>query len=107
MALVRGVPQLPERELGATQTVDTSATDPVTAVHEICAGPADYSLECTGIISVVRQAVDSVGMLGTCALVGGAVAGAEFTLDHLTTLWGKRVVGILGGSGRSTPLLGP
>lgn len=94
------------RELGATHTVDASTTDPVAAVHDLCGGPADHALECTGVISVVRQAVDSVGMLGTCVLIGGAPAGAEFSVDHLTTLWGKRIVGTLGGSGRSTTLIG-
>ena len=54
---------------------------------------------------MVRQAVDSVGMLGTCILIGGAPAGAEFSVDHLTTLWGKRIVGVLGGGGRSQPLI--
>jgi len=75
-------------------------------VHEICAGPADFAIECTGIISVCRQAVDSVGMLGTCALIGGAPAGAELAVDHLTTLWGKRIQGILGGGGTSGALIG-
>ncbi len=92
-------------ELGATHTIDTSEVDAVEAVTDICGGPADNALECTGIISVVRQAADSVGMLGTCALIGGAPAAAEFTLDHLTTLWGKRIVGVLGGGGRSTQLI--
>jgi aryl-alcohol dehydrogenase len=93
-------------ELGATHTVDATADDPVDAVLQLCGGPADYALECTGVISVVRQAADSVGMLGTCVLIGGAPAGAEFALDHLTTLWGKRIVGTLGGSGRSQVLIG-
>lgn len=93
-------------ELGATHTVNAAETDPVAAVTEICGGPADYALECTGVISVVRQAADSVGMLGTCVLIGGAPAEAEFSLDHLSTLWGKRIVGILGGSGRSDTLIG-
>jgi aryl-alcohol dehydrogenase len=93
-------------ELGATDTVDVSGTDAVAAVQEICGGPADYALECTGVIPVVRQAADSVGMLGTCVLIGGAPAGAEFSLDHLSTLWGKRIVGVLGGSGRSETLIG-
>lgn len=94
-------------ELGATHTVHVTAdTDPVAEVHRICGGPADYALECTGVIPVVRQAVDSVGMLGTCVLIGGAPAGAEFALDHLSTLWGKRIVGTLGGSGRSDTLIG-
>jgi Zn-dependent alcohol dehydrogenase len=78
----------------------------VRAVADICGGPADYALECTGVISVVRQAVDSVGMLGTCVLVGGAPVGAEFSADHQSTLWGKTVIGVLGGSGRSPRLIG-
>jgi aryl-alcohol dehydrogenase len=45
-------------------------------------------------------------MLGTAILIGGAPAGAEFTVDHLSTLWGKRIVGVLGGSGRSESLIG-
>jgi aryl-alcohol dehydrogenase len=93
-------------ELGATHTVNADEVDAVAEVHRICGGPADFALECTGVIPVVRQAADSVGMLGTCVLIGGAPAGAEFSLDHLTTLWGKRIVGTLGGSGRSETLIG-
>ena len=44
-------------------------------------------------------------MRGTCAIIGGAPAQAELMLDHLTTLWGKRVVGILGGEGQSVQLI--
>jgi aryl-alcohol dehydrogenase len=94
------------RRFGATDTVDVTGADPVEAVHTLCGGPADYAIDCTGVISVVRQAADSVGMLGTCVLIGGAPAGAELSLDHLSTLWGKRVVGVLGGSGRSSDLIG-
>jgi aryl-alcohol dehydrogenase len=93
-------------ELGATDTVNAAEADPVAEVHRLCGGPADFSLECTGVISVVRQAVDSVGMLGTCVLIGGAPAGAQFSVDHLSTLWGKRIIGVLGGSGRSETLIG-
>ena len=94
------------RELGATHTVDAAETDPVQAIAEICGGPADVALECTGVIPVVRQAIDSVGMRGRCILIGGAPAGAELTADHLSTLWGKTVQGTLGGSGRSPRLIG-
>lgn len=94
------------QEFGATDVVDVTRTDPVDAVKEICNGPADFSLECTGVVPVLRQAADVVGMRGTCGIVGGAPANAEFALDHLTTLWGKRVVGILGGEGRSETLIG-
>jgi len=53
-------------------------------------------LECTGVIDIVRQAADCVGMLGTCILIGGAPAAAEFSLDHRSTSWGKRIVGAPG-----------
>jgi aryl-alcohol dehydrogenase len=92
-------------ELGASDAVNAASDDPVQAVHDICGGPADFALECTGVIGVVRQAADTVGMRGTCYLIGGAPAGAEFSLDHLTTLWGKRIIGILGGSGRSDQII--
>jgi Zn-dependent alcohol dehydrogenase len=93
-------------ELGATETIDVSAgADPVAAVLEICGGPADFGLDCAGNVSVLRQAADSVGMRGTVALIGGAPAGASFSLDHMSTLWGKKVVGILGGEGRSVSLI--
>ncbi|WP_164702584.1 NAD(P)-dependent alcohol dehydrogenase [Modestobacter sp. KNN46-3] len=93
-------------ELGATHVVDASDTDAVQAVTEICGGPADFALECTGVVPVIRQAVDSVGMRGTCLLIGGAPAGAEFSVDHISTLWGKSIVGTLGGSDRSPRLIG-
>ena len=92
------------QELGATHVVD-ARENPVEAVKEICGGLADFSLECTGNCDVCRLAADSVGMRGTCAIIGGAPAQAELMLDHLTTLWGKRVVGILGGEGQSVQLI--
>lgn len=94
-------------ELGATETINVSegGVDPVAAVQEICGGPADFSMDCAGNVNVLRQAADSVGMRGTVALIGGAPAGASFSLDHMSTLWGKRVVGILGGEGRSVSLI--
>jgi len=92
-------------DLGATHTVDATDTDPVQAVTDICGGPADAALDCTGVLSVIRQAIDSVGMLGTAVLIGGAPAGAEFSADHMTTLWGKTIRGTLGGSGRGQALI--
>jgi aryl-alcohol dehydrogenase len=94
------------KELGATDVVNAAETDPVKAVQEICGGLADFSLDCTGSMVALRQAADSVGIRGVCGLIGAGPAGAEFVLEHLTTLWGKRILGILGGEGRSTVLIG-
>lgn len=92
-------------KFGATDIINASKVDPVEELERLLRGKADYSIECTGVISVVRQAIDSVGMLGTCCLIGGAPAGAEFKADHISTLWGKRIVGILGGETTSNQLI--
>ncbi|OIQ76188.1 aryl-alcohol dehydrogenase [mine drainage metagenome] len=90
---------------GATHVINAGSTDPVAEVIRICGRHADFALECTGNIKVVRQAIDSVGMLGTVCLIGGAPAGAEFSADHLSTLWGKRIIGMLGGESTSKKLI--
>ncbi|MFE1665028.1 NAD(P)-dependent alcohol dehydrogenase [Microbacterium sp. P02] len=93
------------RRYGATHTVLATADDVADSVREACGGDPDYVIECTGVISVVEQAVDLIGMLGTCILVGGAPAGASFEVAHQPALWGTRIVGTLGGSGTSARLI--
>lgn len=93
------------KEFGATHTVNTRDRDIVEAVTEICGGPADYVLDCTGSIRVIEQAADAVGLMGTFILVGGAPAQARFSVDHMRTLFGKNIVGTLGGSSTSQELI--
>lgn len=93
------------KELGATDTINSGAVDPVEEILRINGGPADYVLDCTGVISVIEKAMEAVGMLGTMILIGGAPVDASFSLDHFRTLWGQRVVGTLGGSGTSAQLI--
>ncbi|MFC3184699.1 MDR/zinc-dependent alcohol dehydrogenase-like family protein [Pseudoglutamicibacter albus] len=59
----------------------------------------------TGSIKVIEQAADAVGQMGTFILVGGAPAEARFSMDHMRTLFGKTVVGTLGGSSNSRTLI--
>lgn len=93
------------KKYGATHVINAGRSNPVEEIKKICGRHADFALECTGNIKVVRQAIDSVGMLGTVCLIGGAPAGAEFSADHLTTLWGKRIIGMLGGESTSKKLI--
>lgn len=90
---------------GATHTINSSGADVPAEVRRITGDAADYAFECTGVIPVVEQAAECVGMLGTLVLIGGAPAQARFSLDHLRTLWGKRVIGVLGGGSRSTKFI--
>lgn len=93
------------KEFGATHTINSGSTDLVEGVAAITGSTVDFAFDCTGVIPVIEQLADTVGMLGTLVLVGGAPAGARFSLDHLSTLWGKRVIGVLGGGGRSGQLI--
>lgn len=92
-------------EFGATHTINSRSGDLVDEVAGITGSTVDFAFDCTGVIPVIEKLAQTVGMLGTLVLIGGAPAGASFSLDHLTTLWGKRVVGVLGGGGRSGQLI--
>ncbi|WP_403022798.1 NAD(P)-dependent alcohol dehydrogenase [Salinibacterium sp. GXW1014] len=93
------------REFGATHTINSRDNDLVEEVAKITGSTVDFAYDCTGVIPVIEKMAETVGMLGTLVLIGGAPAGARFSLDHLSTLWGKRVVGVLGGGGRSGQLI--
>lgn len=82
---------------GATHTVNSSKVDPVRAIQELTGGGADYSLECTGINKVLRQAVDCLKMGGKCGLIGAAPMGMEVSLDMQTLLNGRTIMGIVEG----------
>src|SRR5690606_1196621 len=92
-------------QFGATHTINSKSADIVEGVRKITGSTVDFALDCTGVIPVIEQLAETVGMLGTLVLIGGAPANARFSLDHLRTLWGKRVIGVLGGGGRSGQLI--
>jgi aryl-alcohol dehydrogenase len=89
------------RQFGATHTINSGSTDVVAEVAAITGSTVDYAIDCTGVIPVIEALAETIGKLGTLMLVGGAPTNARFSLDHLRTLWGKRIVGDLGGGGRS------
>jgi len=84
-------------ELGATHVIDPNASDPVEQVRGLGPGGAHYSLECTGLPKVVRQAVDCLTLTGMCGLMGVSRLGTEVSLDMNTILFGRGVRGIIEG----------
>ena len=83
-------------ELGATHAIDAATDDPVERLRDLTGG-ADYTLETTGVASVLRQAVDALGNGGTCGLIGAAALGTEVSLDMSALLFGRSVRGIVEG----------
>ncbi|KQX43192.1 MULTISPECIES: NAD(P)-dependent alcohol dehydrogenase [unclassified Ensifer] len=84
-------------QLGATHTVNARRQDSVKAIKEIAPNGVDFSLECTSSPKVFRQAVDCLGVPGTCGLVGSSALGTEASIDIGSFLFGRTLVGIVEG----------
>lgn len=86
------------RELGATDVINAGTDDPVAAIQALTGGEGvQYSLECTGLPKVVRQAVDCLRLTGVCGVIGVSPLGTEFALDMNGLLFGRTVRGIIEG----------
>jgi S-(hydroxymethyl)glutathione dehydrogenase / alcohol dehydrogenase len=58
------------RGVGATHTVNSTQDDPVKAVRALAGGGVDHAFEAVGIGSLMRQAIESLGIRGTATIVG-------------------------------------
>lgn len=84
-------------ELGATHIVNSSKEDAVEAVRKICDG-VDYSLDTSGRPTVLRQAIDVLGIRGTCGIVGAPPLGTEASFDiNSLMIPGRTIRGICEG----------
>lgn len=80
--------------LGATHGLNPTQVDPVEAIKDLTGGGVDFAIELTANPKVFRNAVDSLGPLGTVALIGAAALGTEYTFDmNDVMLPGKKIVG--------------
>lgn len=90
------------RDLGATETVDASGSDPVEAVRDITGGGADIVIEAIGNPRTVRQATGMVAPGGRCVLVGIAPAGVSAEIEITPLVRRKvQVLGAFGGRPRA------
>ncbi|MGH8907571.1 MAG: NAD(P)-dependent alcohol dehydrogenase [Egibacteraceae bacterium] len=83
------------REFGATDAVNATLDDPVDAIRQLTDGAgADCTIETSGRLPVLRQAVDALGVTGMCVVIGAPPLGSEVALDVPDLLSrGIRVVG--------------
>ena len=108
---VVAVDRVPERlalaaELGATYTVNAATENVDARISEITGGRGvSHAAETTGDPTVLRTAVDSLGIRGTCAVVGEPPAGTEVSLDVQGFMFGKRIVGVTLGDSEPETLL--
>jgi aryl-alcohol dehydrogenase len=86
------------KELGATHAINGKQTDPVEAIRDITGGGVEYSLEASRNPRALHQAIEALGSLGTCGIVGAAPLGTEVSFDvNNLMLPGKTIRGILEG----------
>ncbi len=85
-------------ELGATHVINPNESDPVEKIQEITGGyGSDFSLETSGNLKALRQAVDSIPIMGECGMIGAPAFGSEIGLDTWGLLLGRKVRGICEG----------
>jgi aryl-alcohol dehydrogenase len=86
------------KELGATHTINAGKEKPVETIMKITGSGVDYALEVTGVLPVVRQAVDSLAPRGVCGIAGAFPLGVEAAFD-VTNLMsaGRSIRGLVEG----------
>jgi aryl-alcohol dehydrogenase len=82
--------------LGATGVVNAREVDAVEALRELTGGRGvDRVLEATGVVPVLRQAIDVLAPLGVCGIVGAPAADADGSFNVLEAIVkGTRIIGI-------------
>ncbi|MCH1924076.1 NAD(P)-dependent alcohol dehydrogenase [Shewanella sp. C32] len=85
-------------ELGATHVINSLEEDAVARIKEITHGGTKFALESTGRPQVLRQGIDSLGLLGAIGVVGAPKLGTDASFDvNDVLLGGKTIRGIVEG----------
>lgn len=90
------------RELGATETIDARAQDPVAAIRFLTGGlGADYAIDAAGRVQTIEQAFDSVRKFGgQCVFASHPPSGERLSLDPHDLISGKIIRGSWGGASK-------
>ena len=86
------------RQMGATNCINSSKSDPVEEIKKICRDGLDFAIESSGIPDVMLQSVHSVrNQGGAVVIVGNARFGEMLNLDPRQLNMGKKILGTWGG----------
>jgi S-(hydroxymethyl)glutathione dehydrogenase/alcohol dehydrogenase len=86
------------RQLGATDTVDASAGDPVAQVRELTGGGVHHSFEAIGLKQTAEQAYQMLRNGGTATVIGMIPVGTMVEIHGVDLLYEKKLQGSNMGS---------
>lgn len=85
-------------ELGATRTINTASENALERIRSLTAGGVDFALDTTAVDSIIHQAIECTGPLGTCGLIANKGPTHQASLNILNAmLKGRTVRGIVQG----------
>jgi aryl-alcohol dehydrogenase len=94
------------RELGATDTVDTTNADLGERIDELTGGRGvDGVVETTGNAEVLRAAILTLAARGTAVIVGAPAFGTQVPVDVNFMLAGRRITGLTLGDAETQALI--
>lgn len=86
------------RELGATHVINGKEEDTAERLSEITEGRGlTHALESSGVPALLRQAIDSLAVSGTVAVVGAPPVGTDGSFDVNFLLNGRSILGVTEG----------
>jgi aryl-alcohol dehydrogenase len=81
------------REFGASDLIDASAEDPISAIYQRVPGGVDGAIEASGAKKALSDAFTSTKLTGTTVLVGAAPIGTRYEIDSVSLLAGRTLRG--------------
>jgi S-(hydroxymethyl)glutathione dehydrogenase/alcohol dehydrogenase len=88
------------KRLGATDSVDASACDPVDEIRKMTGGGVDYSFEAIGLKKAAEQAFNALKPGGTATVIGMIPVGQKVEIDGFMFLSERKLQGSNMGSNR-------
>jgi S-(hydroxymethyl)glutathione dehydrogenase / alcohol dehydrogenase len=88
------------KQFGATDVINASQTDAVSAVQQLTGGGVEYSFEAIGLKATAEQAWQMLGAGGTATVVGMIPVGQSVELNGFDFLAEKKIQGSNMGSNR-------
>jgi S-(hydroxymethyl)glutathione dehydrogenase / alcohol dehydrogenase len=88
------------KRLGATDSVDASASDPIEEIQKLTGGGVDYAFEAIGLKKAAEQAFNSLKPGGTATVIGMIPVGQKVEVDGFMFLTERKLQGSNMGSNR-------